>query len=175
MPEPGPPADPQHFADRARHYCQLIESHQDHELALFLGQVRAALVELYQAALLLPATGPAGADCPEDVSPEEGQALARALRARLAALDSYATVVDPYARTEETPGRGSVADDLTAIYRDLRRGLSCWGSGSRAGAVGEWRFHFAHHWGQHLTGALRALHAATYSHGWAPRPPQADA
>ena len=124
--------------------------------------VRGALVRLtrlYIAALELPpAWSKELADQPdaERVSDEDCQAVAVACR-RLP-LDYYGEVFDPLPVPPEEPVIGSLADDLCDIYRDVVTGLREYEAGRRAQAVWEWGFGFRHHWGDHATGAIRALH-----------------
>lgn len=78
-------------------------------------------------------------------------------------LDIYAAC-DPHfdpvvGLPTESAGIGSLSDDLGDIYRDVVTGLRAFESGRRAVAVWEWGFGFRHHWGEHATGAIRALHA----------------
>jgi hypothetical protein len=117
--------------------------------------VHGLLPQLYSAALLLPDTDAEAQDC-------EGQstnpALGRALSKKLLAFDYYREVFDPYAGESEKPVVGSLSDDLADIYGELAKGLACWDAGNRSGAMWEWRFGFQTHWGEHLTGAMRALY-----------------
>jgi hypothetical protein len=73
-------------------------------------------------------------------------------------------VFDPYAEPPEAVVLGSLADDVGDIYLDLADGLELWAAGNLAAAVWEWRFGLESHWGQHLTGALRAIHALALKH-----------
>jgi hypothetical protein len=85
--------------------------------------------------------------------------LYSALATKLGRRDYYNEMFAPYDLAEREPVTGSLADDLADIYADLSRGLAAWQVGNTEDAVWEWRFHFQHHWGEHTTGALRALHA----------------
>ena len=53
---------------------------------------------------------------------------------------------------------GDLRDDLSDIYRDLRRGLAV-AQQSTVDAIWEWRFNHEVHWGIHARDALAALDA----------------
>ncbi len=54
---------------------------------------------------------------------------------------------------------GDVADDISDIYIDVRRGLDLFDRGLESDALWVWVFNFHIHWGKHATSAIRALHA----------------
>jgi hypothetical protein len=81
------------------------------------------------------------------------------LQADLGARDYYVEMFAPYELAGQEPVVGSLSDDLADIYADLIRGILAWEAGDPTAAVWAWGFHFGHHWGEHATGALRALHA----------------
>jgi hypothetical protein len=60
------------------------------------------------------------------------------------------------------PFTGSRADDC----RDLADGLAKWRRGEHEVTLWEWRLQFTVQWGEHVPGALRALHALAWSHDW---------
>lgn len=115
---------------------------------------------LYAAALDLPQPFTQGmsADVPE-VEPPSGSVQMVAARASELPLQIYWEVFDPIATPCEEPVAGSIVDDLCDMYLDVARGLVLFDSGDRDGALWEWAFNFRIHWGEHATGALRALHA----------------
>lgn len=124
---------------------------------------REALVRitrLYLAALHLP---PAWSEEVADqadaerVGAEEWGAVFAAA-GRLPA-ESYGAVFDPLLVPPEEPVVGSLSDDIADIYRDVVSGLREYEAGRRASAIWEWGFGLRHHWGDHATGAIRALHA----------------
>ena len=125
---------------------------------------RNALVHisrLFSAALLLPPPwNELLADQPEVEWLDEAdyRAAVSSLTGRLPG-SPYGMVFAPW---EAPPGEamhGLLIDDIGDIYRDVVRGLRAYQSGRRAAAVWEWGFHFRHHWGDHATNAIRALHA----------------
>ena len=71
----------------------------------------------------------------------------------------YGEVLDPLPVPPEEPVIGSIADDVIDIYRDVVTGLRAYQAGNKTGALWEWGGGFRHHWGEHATGAIRAIHA----------------
>src|SRR5688500_10241095 len=84
-------------------------------------------------------------------------AVYRTLTARVA-FTHYAEVFNPLPVPPEQPIVGDLADDIADIFGDVDRGLWFFEAGRPAEAVWEWGFHFVHHWGEHATSAIRALH-----------------
>jgi hypothetical protein len=70
----------------------------------------------------------------------------------------YGEVFNPLIVPPEEPVLGSLSDDITDIYRDVVTGLREYEAGRRTQALWEWGFGFQAHWGEHATGAIRALH-----------------
>ena len=70
----------------------------------------------------------------------------------------YGVACDPHLDAPEEPGVGDLADDLADIYRDLNEGLALERAGHHAEAIHNWWFSFRHHWGNHATSAIHALH-----------------
>jgi hypothetical protein len=99
---------------------------------------------------------------------DETAALCRSLGALIGDRSFYREIYDPFESPEESEVAGLLADDFADIYRDLQDGLDKWNRGETGEALWEWRFNFENHWGEHLTGALRALHILTarYESNW---------
>jgi hypothetical protein len=81
--------------------------------------------------------------------------LRAALAERLAAVDSYIEVFDPYASPELVAGR--LSDDLTAIVSDLLHGLAHHTAGRTLEALWWWQTTYLSTWGDSAATALRAL------------------
>jgi hypothetical protein len=73
-------------------------------------------------------------------------------------VNAYAECFNALVVPPEEPCIGSLMDDLGDIYHDVKRGLLHFDAGHIEQAIWFWQFHFRHHWGRHLVGALRALH-----------------
>jgi hypothetical protein len=123
------------------------------------------LVRLYGAALALPREWSDGLDArvPAAVDDDEVKAVASAASSRLP-LDMYGEVFDPLPVPAEEPVVGSLVDDLSDIYRDVATGLWLYNGGHREEALWQWAFTFRIHWGEHATGAIRALHCWLVAH-----------
>lgn len=124
---------------------------------------------LYLAGLALPpAWDPVLAGEPDEpgIGRDEVRAVGQACR-RLP-LDLYGEVFDPLSVPPEQPVIGSLVDDIQDIYADVAGGLRAYRGNRRAQAVWEWRFNLQIHWGEHATGAIRALHCWLAANGFDP-------
>jgi uncharacterized protein DUF5063 len=177
----------EHFADLAEAYCALIERYSVYRPDDFLAAVQPAIAALYTAGLALPPLPePEDADTtgddedqsapswlqqsvdvpsdPDDMSHGNWRPLYKSLSAYLGSRNYYRELFDPYAPMSEKEVTGSLADDLSDIYRDLLSGCRKWQRGERVTAHWEWRFELENHWGEHATGALRAIHCLAAWH-----------
>lgn len=125
----------------------------------FLARVAASLSELYSAALAIPAveleTSGIG---PEPRSHEAWKALYDSLGEKLGPLNLYWEVFDSTVQEESIAG--TLADDISDIYFDLKEILQFARRPEATDVDVAWqvRFKFFANWGQHLTGALKAIH-----------------
>lgn len=80
------------------------------------------------------------------------------LKAKLGEWDLYWEVFDPTKDSEAI--RGSLADDIADVYRDIKEGLGCQDLdlALQGDAIWEWRVGFYSHWGKHAIDALRTIH-----------------
>jgi hypothetical protein len=137
----------------ARHYCELVESLNEgntqwlQEIASLLPRLHAAV-----AALNLPDPDPSHRAV-EDL--DARFELYTHLRQLLGTRDSYWMEFD-VAGDGQTMS-GSLADDLTDIYCELKQGLSLLDQQPQK-AVEGWHSGFHLHWGQHLLDAERHLY-----------------
>jgi hypothetical protein len=117
------------------------------------------ITHLYVAALELPPArndepaDPSGAERVGDLERQEVLNSCRRLP-----FDYYGEVFNPLPVPPEEPVAGSLADDIADIYGDAIRGLRAHQAGRRTQAIWEWGFGLQSHWGEHATGAIRALH-----------------
>jgi len=93
---------------------------------------------------------------PDRVSEEERRIIYE--RCARLPLNHYGEVFNSSVVPPEEPVVGSIADDIADIYREVVSGLRAFQEGLRAEAVWIWGFGFRSHWGEHATGAIRALH-----------------
>jgi hypothetical protein len=111
---------------------------------------------LYLAALALPRAGEFADEpwtSPADLRHRPSPSFAARLPFQL-----YGEVFDPRKVPPEQPVVGDLADDLSDIFGDVDRGLVAFEAGRGQEAVWEWGFYLAHHWGEHATSAIRAIH-----------------
>ena len=161
---------PTGFHRQAVQFCALVAGHARLPLRVFLQRVHQSLPELYAAALALPDLCPENEPSYTPVSPKEWRRLCRAIDARLGHRTYYAEVFDAYDRQDSQTLIGNLADDLASIHDDLNNGLRCWRAGDRDNAVWYWRFMRECHWGEHATGAIRALYWLQRNTGYGPVP-----
>ncbi|MGB8020443.1 MAG: DUF5063 domain-containing protein [Candidatus Nanopelagicales bacterium] len=81
--------------------------------------------------------------------------LRSALAGRLAPVDCYVEVFDPYASPELIDGR--LSDDLSVIVSDLLHGLAHHAAGREIEALWWWQTTYLCSWGDACVSALRAL------------------
>lgn len=70
----------------------------------------------------------------------------------------YWDTFDPM-KENEAPVCGDLADDLADIWLDLWTGLQLFDTGHPLDANFHWKLLYDSHWGQHLLGGQRAIHA----------------
>ncbi|HTR55608.1 MAG TPA: DUF5063 domain-containing protein [Kofleriaceae bacterium] len=145
------------FVAQARAYSEFVQRASALLLPERLTSARLRLLELYKAALSLPASPEPGTTeaGPSPEAPDNWRGFDE--------NDCYWEVFDPY--EEDAPVAGSLSDDLLDVYRDIQRGLALWDASHHREALWEWRFHFDVHWGDHAVDALRALHRACKERG----------
>jgi hypothetical protein len=83
--------------------------------------------------------------------------LRTALATRLAPVDDYAEVFDPYKDTSVTAYR--LSDDLAAVAADLVHGLRHYRAGRPLESLWWLQYSYFNTWGNHAGAALRALQA----------------
>lgn len=140
----------------ARRYCDLIESLDEGHRAPLV-QLNTLLPRLHAA---MTAVEPSQDDASfgPDADLEQRFELFSRLHRLLGDLDAY------WMEYDVTPDRqemsGSLADDLTDIYCELKNGLTrLEGTSDTCRTLGRWRNGFCKHWGQHVVDAERHLYA----------------
>lgn len=141
----------------ARNYCHLIE-HCDgdqwlNRVAELLPQIHAAI-----APLILQLKLEEGCAGIEDVDLDRRFDLYVQLKSLLGDNDPYWMEYDGQDAQQMS---GSLADDLTDIYCELKQGLEALKHSKEAAALpvlNSWRQGYRMHWGQHLLDAERHLY-----------------
>jgi hypothetical protein len=147
------PPEVMHFAEVSRRYCVWAEADPGGAQES-MRQARLLLADLHLAAVRLPDLG-IGKDIDAPDIPED-EWLRVCQNFGALPVTTYLDVFNPLKDTE--PVTNSLFDDLSDIYRDLKRGLLLFESQHPIDATWDWRFNFQIHWGQHLVGAQRAIH-----------------
>ncbi len=148
----------QELIETARQYCRLIEQGGEQTdllkpLIRILPRLHAGIVALHD---------PGGASLPPELADFDDRFdLFSELRAKLGELDMYWLEYDE--PTEPAAGvdhrSGSLADDLTDIYFELKRGLNMLEAAGMDEVAHLWEVGFRQHWGQHLVDAERHLYS----------------
>lgn len=155
-----PPPEVAAFALAAARFCGAMEtpspSPEDN-----LRELQVLLAELHVAALRLPDLFSAEDEPDLEVDVRK---IAEG-RLRLPA-DFYWDAFEPLANEPDSLVGNSLVDDVGDIYRDVKLGLLYWDRGLKVSACWHWRFLFHVHWGEHLTGAMRAFYWTVRTIGW---------
>jgi hypothetical protein len=136
-------------------YCRLIESTAESPDD-WLESLFRLMPRLHAAVTALNAWDTADMP-PSTVELDERFELYSHLRRLLGERDSYWLEFDT--APEEMHMSGSLADDLTDIYFDLRYGLELLDGVWPQRAAQAWQSSYRTHWGQHLVDAERHLYA----------------
>ena len=146
------------LVETARSYCKLIDGVQDGKdwlvpLFQMLPRLHAEVVVLHN--------GLDGLFPPEIADFDDRFALFSRLRSWLGERDVYWLEYDhpDDLGSDDEHRTGSLADDLTDIYFELKRGLNLLDSVGPEEVAHLWEVGFKHHWGQHLVDAERHLYA----------------
>jgi len=138
----------------ARRYCTVIESLDDDNRES-LGQLNEILPRLHAAMAAVPLQEDGSYDPSVDL--DQRFELFSRLRRLLGDLDGYWMEYDVTPNLQEMSG--SLADDLTDIYCELKYGLKRLDVNDDARrTLGRWRTGFCKHWGQHVVDAERHLY-----------------
>jgi hypothetical protein len=141
-------------AGLARRYCDLIEASADDGRRRWLGDVASILPRL-QAAISSVSTPVSEVVPASAIDLDARFELFWRLRRLLADRDGYWLEFD---RASEGVDEmtGSLADDLTDIYCELKSGLGLYARYPECALRG-WAYGFDRHWGRHLVDAERHL------------------
>lgn len=147
------------FAKSATDFCRMVEEYEsfdgDGKTWLHrIGHIMLGLQQLIQQ-LLPSSASEAEYSMLQDL--EARFVLYQRLKSFLGPFDDYWSEGD----LEAGDGlkTGSLADDITDVYFDLKRGLSLYAAGpeQEAEALSLWTFSYRIHWEQHLRDATKQL------------------
>jgi hypothetical protein len=146
----------------AREYCLTIDQVADrHD---WLAAMFRILPQLHAAIVAMRDSG-GGSTPPELADFDDRFDLFTQLREHLGELDLYwLEYDDPNEASMDGEHRtGSLADDLTDIYFELKRGLNMLDVAGPDAVARLWEAGFKQHWGQHLVDAERHLYSLQIS------------
>ena len=146
----------QAFAEAAGGYCRLIENIDPMDCRTCLATMAGILPQLGAAAEQLPATAPDSVHTGAMEINARFELFSR-IRSALGKLDAYRLEYDH--SDDEQDLSGSLADDFTDIYFDLRYGLDLLAAhpDDPELASASWKTSYELHWQEHLQGATRQL------------------
>jgi hypothetical protein len=146
------------LVNTARDYCNLID--RIPAGVDWLSPLFQLLPRLHASVVALP--DPGGRDIQAEFSDLDDRfALFSKLRLSLGERDVYWLEFDHPEDTDSDDEHrtGSLADDLTDIYFELKRGLRLLEAAGPDAVAHFWEVGFTRHWGQHLVDAERHLYA----------------
>jgi hypothetical protein len=154
----------QTFSEVVRDYCVFIEEADTASSRIYVIRCLELLLGLHLQALKLPASAARGESTEGGIDAGQWRAIRDRIASRLD-RDSYSMIFEPFDEAP-SPLLGSLSDDLSDIWKDLKEGLMQFDIGNEAGvanAVWIWRFSFEYHWGSHHSAhAIGALHALLF-------------
>ncbi len=141
----------------ARDYCQLVEGAQDSD-SEWLSQVAGMLPRLHAAIVDVNGRPPERSDNYLMPDLEARFEMYTFLRDLLGERDGYWMEFD--VANDGQGMSGSLADDITDIYCELKHGLRQIDAGLQDSctALDNWRLGYHMHWGRHLVDAERHLY-----------------
>jgi hypothetical protein len=150
------PPDTSDLLQIAREYCALIEALMAGDRRP-LAELNGLLPRLHAAMATAKPRCDEGIDQP-NVDLDQRFELFSRLHARLGDLDGYWMEFDVTPNRQEMSG--SLADDLTDIYCELKAGLDQFDRSAKSEpTLCSWQSGFCKHWGQHVVDAERHLYA----------------
>jgi hypothetical protein len=149
-------------------YCALIENRNKLKTIKFLQEIYKLLPLICYYGMYLPYIPSANLiNRKIKRRTKQWKVLFNSLKRKLKKYDLYLEIFDPYEFKEKEPVHGSLSDDLADIYLELSIGVREWrkaNSSKRKNIVFEWWLYHEIHWGEHATGAFRAIHCLLFRH-----------
>ncbi len=154
------------FREVASEYCALVERRSKVSAVGLLQEVYLLLPKLALSGAKLP-TSDRGDLFENDAHEKYWKKIYSRLGKKLADYNWYREVFDPQGKDKDEPVAAHLSDDLSDIYCELKGGLDVWDEADaamRRDIVYTWRLMYEIHWGEHVTGAFRAIHSLLYDH-----------
>lgn len=150
------------FIDAAELYCKFIENSQSSNALDFLIALQKHLLVLYQAGVKLPRIDlQEDMDFSEDIDNSSFGIIVNSIMDRLSDNRYYVHLFDPTDKTDDEVIYGDLLDDMSDIYKDIKRAFLILKIDSRvaqANAIWQFKFDFDNHWGDHCINAIYATH-----------------
>lgn len=151
------------FSLVAAQFCEAVDSASSLDRVGLLSRLYEILPRLIQQGTALPSVPSSDSDDRKEIKltrmkEAEWGRLYESLKEELEDWNLYWQVFDPTKDSEAI--RGSLADDLADVYRDVREGLHLHDPdlALQQDAIFGWRVLYYSHWGKHAIDALRTIH-----------------
>jgi hypothetical protein len=147
------------FREAATRFIDVVDSCCEVANDQFLMSIQRCLLELYASVLRLPTVEPEEDENPP-VAPYSVAVRTEVyerLKEKFGTSGIYWEIFD--STTFSEPIKGSLADDISDIYFDLKESVYLAERNKHPeNTLWEVRFSFSSHWGRHLTDALKAIY-----------------
>ena len=150
----------ENFLSLVREYVRLIESAHSFSAHQLLSKCAVLLPKIYSFGLQLPDVEPTDQWSDEIVT--YGGNPPTGIGSKLGKYDLYWEIFDPV--FEKDVVAGTLSEDLTSIYTELKGPLIAYEKGEASDAIWEWKFNIKSHCGDHLVDALRTIHRLINDH-----------
>ena len=157
------------FVTVANEYCSFVEAVDHFNRKDFISRIQKLFPLLYLKASLLPEPDLEISDeAPEKfVGEDDYNFILNKLVSKIGEFDAYQEIYDSSMQYSHIPVEGSIAENITDIYQDLKDFILCYRIGTLEvmnDALGECRNNFEQYWGQRLVNGLRAIHYLLYGY-----------
>ncbi len=150
------------FTAVANEYCQYLETASEYEGKLIIKIMQKLLPLLYSKTLYLPENEPVLDDQTEQlVTENDWNTVHDGLLLKFGGADDFLEVYDERQENPEGPFAGSIAENMTDIYQDLKNFLMLYSMGTTEimnDALWQCQENFRLYWGQKLVNTIRAVH-----------------
>ena len=155
------------FVAVANEFCKYAEHSSELDGDEMLKILQRILPFMYLKASLLPLFEPYFEDGNEKfVTESDWDRIHDGFKLKFGKANDYLEVFDEKLNDTEGPVVASLAEDMAAIYQDLRNFLLLYQTGTNEvmnDALWECRMNFETYWGQKLLNSMRAIHKFIYS------------
>jgi len=155
------------FVTVASEYCTFVENSNRFSKVDFLDKTRKLLPLLYLKGSLLPKLESVFDDENEKfVSEEEWDFIQKSIQKKLGFHDECREVFDPLTHEQIEQSTGSISDNLSDLYQDLKDFITLYNIGTEEimnDAIWDCQLNFEEFWGQKLLNALKAVHNVFFS------------